>query len=315
MLACSADCPADNHARQLPLFLCGTFAKIKKTKVKQLFCSIICIASLLSVKAQIVSRDTIRSPDNMIVQKIFYMSDSLKVNGYILEPKGGSNFPVIISNRGGSFDYGALNDTTAIEWNKFLVNAGYMVFASNYRGNMGSEGKEEWGSGDVRDVLNFFEIIDNYPRADSSNIGMYGWSRGGMVTFNALRKTNRLNAAVIGGEDGNIYEDYYHNDHINDYFERVFSYMWPDELQMKSHLKSISAYYFIEELNPTPLLLLHGTGDKLSSAKQALKTLNKLIEKSYPVSFKLYHGSNHGLDEYTSEVDRDIIEWFDRYLK
>jgi len=286
-----------------------------KNKISYIVFALLVLIGNQNVCAQIISKESIVSPDNMTVQKIFYNSDQLKVSGYILKPKEGKNFPIIISNRGGSFHWGALTDTTAIEYNKFLVNAGYIVFASNYRGNMGSEGKEEWGSGDVSDVLNLLEIAVNYPDVDSTKVGMYGWSRGSMVTYNVLRKTSKIKAAVAGADDGNIYEGYLEDEFTRNYFDRIFKYFWPDEEEKKKRLKAISLYYFTEELHPTPLLMLHGSDDDRSLARLAIKTVDKLLENNHPVSFKLYNGGGHNLDEFNKEVDRDIIEWFDRYLK
>ena len=61
-----------------------------------------------------------------------------------------------------------------------IASQGYIVVASQYRGNGGSEGREEFGGSDVKDILNLFPLIDNLHNADNKNIGMFGWSRGGM---------------------------------------------------------------------------------------------------------------------------------------
>ena len=269
-----------------------------------------------NLNAQIISKELIDSPEYMIVHKIFYQSDSLKVNGYIIEPKKGDNFPVIISNRGGAYGYGAFTDTTVIRNNKFLVKAGYMVFATNYRGNGGSEGKEEIGTGDVDDSLNLFGVIDSYPRADTSNIGMYGFSRGGMVTFLALTKTDRLKAAVIGGDDGNVYEGYHTINSIHDQLSYVYEYMWPDDNVRKAKLKNASIYYSLDKLTKnTPIFLFHASRDDYSNTPLLLKTVSKLHELGYTYSLKIYDSKEHGITEHESELDRDIVEWFDRYLK
>ena len=45
--------------------------------------------------------------------QITYLSDGLKINGYIAQPIEPGNYPVIIFNRGGNRDFGALNDISA----------------------------------------------------------------------------------------------------------------------------------------------------------------------------------------------------------
>ena len=68
-------------------------------------------------------------------------------------PKKDGRYPVLIWNRGGSRDRGALDDLRA-----YLILAstavwGYVVLATQYRGNMGGEGEEDWGGKDLDDSL------------------------------------------------------------------------------------------------------------------------------------------------------------------
>src|SRR5207245_4259751 len=78
-----------------------------------------------------------------------------------------------------------------------VASYGYVCIGSQYRGNGGSEGKEQFGGDDVNDVLNLIPVLSSIKKADTSRLGMYGWSRGGMETFLALTKTCRMKAAVI----------------------------------------------------------------------------------------------------------------------
>jgi dipeptidyl aminopeptidase/acylaminoacyl peptidase len=287
-----------------------------KKIITYIFWTFFTITWSYSINAQLISRELIESPEDMIVHKIFYRSDSLKVNGYILEPEKGDHFPVIISNRGGAYSYGAFTDSTAIRNHKFLVQAGYMVFATNYRGNMGSEGNEEIGTGDVDDSINLFGVIDSYPRADTSSIGMYGFSRGGMVTFLALTRTDRLKAAVIGGDDGNVYEGYHNIKSIQDQLGGVYEYMWPDEHVRKTKLKNASIYYSLDKMTKhTPIFLFHASRDDVSNTPLLLKTVAELHESGYRYSLKIYDSKEHGISDHETVLDRDIVEWFDRYLK
>jgi dipeptidyl aminopeptidase/acylaminoacyl peptidase len=70
--------------------------------------------------------------------------------------------------------------------------------ASQYRGNAGGEGKEEFGGRDVDDVLNLIKLLISLPQADAKRIGMYGWSRGGMMTYQALARSDQVAAAIVG---------------------------------------------------------------------------------------------------------------------
>src|SRR5688572_30661501 len=48
-----------------------------------------------------------RITDSVSFFRILYLSDGLKVTGYLAEPKAGGKFPCIISNRGGNRDFGS----------------------------------------------------------------------------------------------------------------------------------------------------------------------------------------------------------------
>ncbi|TDJ55160.1 MAG: hypothetical protein E2O46_03200, partial [Ignavibacteria bacterium] len=80
---------------------------------------------------------------NTIVEKITYLSDGLKVKGYVAYPRDTSiKYPCIIWNRGGIGNRGIIDSFTARGLFGQLASWGYVVFASQYRGNDGGEGKD-----------------------------------------------------------------------------------------------------------------------------------------------------------------------------
>ncbi len=78
-----------------------------------------------------------------------------------------------------------------------MASWGYCVVGSQYRGNDGGEGKEEFAGKDLDDVLNLIPLMNGIDRADTSRIGMWGISRGGLMIYLALTKTTRIRAAVV----------------------------------------------------------------------------------------------------------------------
>ena len=87
--------------------------------------------------------------DDIDMNWITYMSDGLKVNGLMVRPKKAGNYPCIIFNRGGNRSFGQLLVAHAAMTLGELAAQGYIVVASNYRGNGRSEGKEQFGGDDV----------------------------------------------------------------------------------------------------------------------------------------------------------------------
>jgi dienelactone hydrolase len=49
----------------------------------------------------------------------------------------------------------------------------------------------------VNDLLNLIPVLEREPGADATRIGMYGGSRGGLMTYLTLSQTDRFRAAVI----------------------------------------------------------------------------------------------------------------------
>jgi dienelactone hydrolase len=246
--------------------------------------------------------------------KIRYMSDRLKVAGFILRPKSldDKKLPTIIYNRGGN------QDIELIDFEKLysffnLVLQGYILVASQYRGCGSSEGHDEIGGSDVNDVINLIPLIESLPYADATRIGMYGWSRGGVMTYIALTKTDRISAAVIGAGPTDFLNAIIKRPNT----EKLFSKLVPDYWKNKEvALKSRSALYWPEKLNKrTPILLLQGGSDWRTDPMDVLKMAELLYETKHPFRFVFFEGGDHGLNQYKKEVYDMIIHWFKRYLR
>src|SRR5579872_6676970 len=94
--------------------------------------------------------------NDAIFERIVYWSDGLRVVGVISRPKNikkGELRPVVIYNRGGAGESGKVIVRTLYKRIYPLVQLGYVVIAAQYRGNDGSEGKDEAGGNDIDDVI------------------------------------------------------------------------------------------------------------------------------------------------------------------
>ena len=251
--------------------------------------------------------------DRIEVRSITYVSDGLKVKGYLVTPKIGDRLPCVIFNRGGNREFGALSDLRAEAFLGRIASWGYVVVASQYRGNAGGEGKEEFGGKDVNDVLNLLPLLKSETRADAARVGMYGWSRGGMMTYLALSRTDQIAAAVVGAGVADLVS----NAKLRPEMEKVHAELIPSYLQeMESSLIARSAVRWPERLNKgTPILLLHGSADWRVHPTEALTMASKLYESKHPFRFVFFEGGNHGLQEHRVEVDRLVRDWLDRYVR
>jgi dipeptidyl aminopeptidase/acylaminoacyl peptidase len=271
------------------------------------------------IQDSIVSKIETISPNaksvtaNVDFFKIIYMSDGLKVTGYMAQPKKPGKYPCVIVNRGGNRESGAWNDFKVMRFFGEVASWGYVVVGSQYRGNAGSEGKEEFGGSDVNDILNLIPFLSHIDKADTSRIGMYGWSRGGMMTYRALTKTDKIKAAVIGSGMADAFIQTKKRPEM----DTVFAELAPGYFQNRdSVLKSRSAVYWADKIcATTPPLLLTGSADWRVSPEEQLEMVNKLYAIKHPVRFEFFEGGQHSLIEHLDEVNHAAKVFLDAYVR
>ncbi len=252
--------------------------------------------------------------DSINIYNITYLSDGLEVKGFLVKPKREKEYPCLIYNRGGNREFGALNKVRVAYLLGQIASEGYIVIASQYRGNAGGEGQEEFGGADVNDVINLIDVLNEIEQADTSKIGMYGWSRGGMMTYIALTKTDRIKAAVVGGAVSNSFESIKDRPGMGTgvYAELVPNY----ETQKDVELKKRSAIFWADQLpKNVPLLILHGNADWRVKPEHSLRLALELEKHRVPYRLMIFEGGDHGIREHRKEVDQQIIDWFDKFLK
>jgi dipeptidyl aminopeptidase/acylaminoacyl peptidase len=250
--------------------------------------------------------------ENTIVEKITYLSDGLKIKGYLAFPKKNEvkKFPCIIWNRGGYENKGAIDKFTARGIYGQIASWGYVVFASQYRGNAGSEGKEELGGSDVNDILNLMPLADELPFADKGKRGIEGWSRGGMMTYLTLLKNPNFLCAVLVGAISDFKNYVMSSDNRNSIYKKII-----EEKDFEKKLEERTIINFAEKLPKIPYLLMHGKSDETVPVEQTIDIAKKFDELSFIYKLKLFEGGDHYLKKHRKEVDELRRMWFEKYLK
>jgi dipeptidyl aminopeptidase/acylaminoacyl peptidase len=258
---------------------------------------------------------------NSAVEKITYLSDGLKVNGYLAYPKDYQNkkFPCIIWNRGGFKEKGAIDKFTARGIFGQLAGWGYIVFASQYRGNAGSEGEESFGGNDVNDILNLMPIAEEIPPADTGKWGIEGWSRGGMMTLLTLLKnsnffdkgwyTSSIKCAVLSGAISNFKSYLDNNAERKSSYKNLFGKDFEEEINKRTIIDKV------DMLPKIPYLLMHGGKDDTVLPNQTLELSIKFFEANILHRLVIFEEGDHFLKNYRKEVDEQRRIWFDKYLK
>lgn len=250
--------------------------------------------------------------EGVVIHSLAYESDGLKVTGVEVLPEfaAGETGPLAIFNRGGSRNFGALSVPQIMNLMVPLtrsLRAG--VLASNYRGNAGGEGQEEFGGAEVNDILRLIEIGKEQPWWDGKNIFLFGWSRGGMMTYLTLKAGAQVNAAAVGAGIANVFAL------EGDRMEKIYEGLIPGyPANREEAFTDRSAVCWPEEIS-APLLLLHGDADKKVTIEHA-QMLHKLLQQlDHPVKLMEYPGGGHGLMRENADVMQQVADWFTAYRR
>lgn len=239
--------------------------------------------------------------------KIVYQSDSLKIDGLMGAPKAEGKYPVIIFNRGGNRDYNELSLKMLFFSTAALANDGYIILASNYRS------RDEFGGKDLNDVLNLINVANELENADTSKIGMFGWSRGGMMTYLSLKKSTRIKAAVIGNGPSNLFLSIKNKPEleINPISQCIPNYWFNKDTELKKR----SAIFWADSLDrKSSLLLLCGRYDKEVDFQESVNMWKKLDSINFDCEIKIYD-TDHSFKGKRAELDSELIQWFNSRLK
>ena len=247
------------------------------------------------------------------MNEITYTSDGFKVKGYLITPAKKGKYPCLIYNRAGQENDEALTELFVSERLHQFARWGYVVIATQYRGAAGGEGNDHYGGEEINDVLNLIPLLDKIPEADTSRIGMYGVNRGGMMTYMAMKETDKIDAAIVNAAITNIFLFAAENLEVYDIFEKLIPEYQNDKV---SPLKERSMLFWYEELNKTtPLLILHGAANKYVHPSHSIFALEKLIKIDFPVRYVMFEGDDNNLTIHKEEADLMIRDWLDKYVK
>lgn len=260
----------------------------------------------------IAAMEVITDTGKTVYFELTYWSDGLRVKGLLGYPKEGIRHPAVIFNRGGNRDFGALGGWELIPF----VESGYVAIGSQYRGNMGGEGIEEFGGADVNDVLNLILLLKSLPFVDLERIGMVGMSRGGMQTCIALKQDSLDGAqdikvaAIVSG----VVDLFMWSEERQDALEGVLIPLIGASPQERPDLYEARSATYWPELIAAPLLIVHGEADERTSVEQARKLANGLLETGKTVELIIYPGEDHALSQHRKGFP-EIMAWFQEYLE
>ncbi|WP_199613633.1 alpha/beta hydrolase family protein [Paenibacillus alkalitolerans] len=248
--------------------------------------------------------------EQAVAYRIEYLSDGYKVVGFIIKQREiNGKTPLLIYNRGGAEERGLINHNVLI-FLSYFVRKGFVVLTTQYRGNDGGEGQDRWGGDDINDVLNLMRVAEKLDYVDMSKKVMLGQSRGGLMTYLALKKKAELNAAVVINGPSNMIDLYYQREEV---MKEILDRLVGDPVRDKKEYTERSAIYWAEEIN-VPVLIIHGEKDLMVPVSQAREMIKKLEEYKKKYRYLELSGTGHFVKDRWEELRKEIIEFFNDYI-
>lgn len=254
----------------------------------------------------------------LVCKNFRYEVDGYTVEGYYLKPRNSANkkLPVVVYNRGGNAGFGYVVFGKKLQLISDIAMAGYVVIGSQYRGAsshfIANNGQDEFGGNDINDVLKLIEIAKEIPEADTSKIGMVGWSRGVMQSYIASKSIPSLKTliAIAGNSDSEkalIWRPK---------MEKVYKARVPNfDKNRSSELASRSVSQWLDKIPSTmSILLLHGDKDKRVNVEQSKSLAAQLEVRKHPHKLIIYPNDNHGLVLHRKKMTQEITLWLKNNL-
>jgi dipeptidyl aminopeptidase/acylaminoacyl peptidase len=164
-------------------------------------------------------------------------------------------------------------------------------------------------------VINLLSLAARLPYVDPSNIFLYGLSRGGMMTFLALKRGAVVNAAAVVGAIFDVQGGLEHTKQRAPGIVEFVTKLIPDySSRGATALSERSVMNWPEKVN-VPLLIVHGGGDEEVPVSQALSFAATLSGLHKPYELVVYGDDIHEAVNNRRDRDAGIIAWFRRFMR
>jgi dipeptidyl aminopeptidase/acylaminoacyl peptidase len=255
-------------------------------------------------------------------QALRWKSDGSEIEGLLTYPVGyrrGERVPLLVIVHGGPT--GVFTQSYIATPGPYPIAAfasrGYAVLRVNPRGSSGY-GREfryanyrDWGGGDYRDIMNGVNHVIELGIADSTRLGIMGWSYGGYMTSWVITQTKRFKAASVGAGVTNLMSF----TGTADIPGFIPDYMGGEYWDNLDTWRTKSAMFNIKGAT-TPTLIQHGERDIRVPISQGYELYNALKRQNVPVKMVVYPRQPHGLQEPKLVLDamHRNLDWFERWI-
>ena len=245
--------------------------------------------------------------------------DGLEIPSYLTLPVGRTpgKLPLIVMPHGGPF---ARDSWQYDPWVQFLANRGYAVLQPNFRGSTGygqgylEKGFGQYGTGIQDDISDGVRWLVSEGIADASRVCIFGASFGGYAAMWGAITTPQLYRCAISFAGVTDVGDIMRYDKTLLYPVSYQRWRRRIEGDDKADFDDISPLRHVDKLG-VPLLLVHGTADRVVPFLQAQKMAKALKKSGKPFEFldlkDVPHGFRSDADhtKFLSAVDAFLAKY------
>ncbi|OLC76292.1 MAG: hypothetical protein AUH72_19200 [Acidobacteria bacterium 13_1_40CM_4_65_8] len=153
----------------------------------------------------------------------------------------------------------------------------------------------------------------------NGEFGLWGHSFGAYATSNLITRTDIFAAAVSGATPPELFRNWASGrDRDSRNIETGQARMGGSPFEFPERYLSQSAFFHLDKVN-TPVLILHGEKDLTILFGEGEMMFYALRQLGKSAEFVSYANGDHSLSRHSRadalDVNRRILEWFDRYLK
>ncbi len=224
---------------------------------------------------QVIEKLRLPSPHPRIkLYFVTYLSDGLKVKGYLTEPETDEKLPGFLYLRGGIKNVGMPRIARLIQFSA----EGFIVFAPFYRGNKGGEGQEDFAGHDRNDAINACLVLHNHAKVQKHHIHLFGFSRGGAMALFTAASLGFVRSTVCWNGVSDMKLTYEERIDLRRMMKRVIGTptKYPDRYDWRTPLNTTAKIL-------CPVLIIHGVKDEHVSIEHGYRLEANLKEQGKKV--------------------------------
>lgn len=248
---------------------------------------------------------------------VWQSTDGTEIEGVVMMPQEheGSDLPLLLHIHGGPA--GVFTNTFSAR-NHVWAGLGYAQLFPNVRGSSGYTDEllrgnmSDIGGGDYQDLMTGVDQMVEQGIADPDQLGLRGWSYGGILGGWTVTQTERFKGASVGAMVSDWTSEYGpgFNHDVSLWYIGGTPWGNAEEWRQRSALTHVANV-------TTPTLIMHGMNDRTDTEPQSMMFFQALRDQGKTTRYIRFPREPHGFREPRHQRTRDIeeIRWIQMHVR